>query len=96
MKNRFFSIGKVMLKITGLMVFMVLLCQNISAQEADLIMYEPTETQIETQTSSTTESLPSSPQTGENSDTIIPVITAICAAAAGISAFIIGKKRTEN
>lgn len=96
MKNRFFSIGKVMLKITGLMVFIVLLCQNISAQEADLIMYEPTETQIETHSSSTTESFPSSPQTGENNCTIIPGITAICAAAAGVSAFIIGKKRKAN
>ena len=96
MKNRFFSIGKVMLKITGLMVFMLILCQNISAQEADLIMYEPTETQIETHSSSTTESLPSSPQTGENNCTIIPGITAICAAAAGVSAFIIGKKRKAN
>lgn len=96
MKIKVLSAVKTMLKITCLLIFMVLLCQNISAQEADLIMYEPTETQIETQTSSTTESLPSSPQTGENSDTIIPVITAICAAAAGTSAFIIGKKRKEN
>lgn len=96
MKIKVLSAVKTMLKITCLLIFMVLLCQNISAQEADLIMYEPTETQIETQTSSTTESLPSSPQTGENSNAIIPVITAICAAAAGTSAFIIGKKRKEN
>lgn len=96
MKIKVLSAVKTMLKITCLLIFMVLLCQNISAQEADLIMYEPTETQIETQTSSTTESLPPSPQTGENSDTIIPVITATCAAAAGTSAFIIGKKRKEN
>lgn len=96
MKIKVLSAVKTMLKITCLLIFMVLLCQNISAQEADLIMYEPTETQIETHSSSTTESLPSSPQTGENSDTIIPVITAICAAAAGTSAFIIGKKRKEN
>lgn len=93
MKRKVISAVKTLLQFAVLMAFALFLCQNISAQESDLIMYESTETYSETQAATASESQQSSPQTGDNSSIIVPLIAVICAASIGSSAALINGKR---
>lgn len=93
MKRKVISAVKTLLQFAVLMAFALFLCQNISAQESDLIMYESTETYSETLAATASESQQSAPQTGDNSSIIVPLIAVICAAGIGSSAALINGKR---
>lgn len=96
MKTKVLSIVKILLQFAVLLAFALFLCQNILAQESDLIMYEPTETHSEIQTATTTEHKQPAPQTGEKNGIIVPSIAAICVAGVGLTAFLIDKRRNTN